>query len=71
MAKAPVPMLRTTAMVAPAALEEVVVGVDAAPDPEAVGVGPALLDEEETAAAVKFVGSILPQSASSVALQAA
>jgi len=62
---APVPNCCIGAMVAPAALEELVELVEApeAPDVEAVGVAPEAADEVVAETAVKLVGSICPQLA--------
>lgn len=55
---APVPKFRATAMVAAAALDEVLVGLpEAAEAPDAVGEEAALDELEVVAAAVKLVGS--------------
>lgn len=66
------PKFRIAAMVAAAAFEELLVALfPAAALPVPVGVELAVADEEEVVAPVKFVGSRWPQSAFSVASQAA
>jgi hypothetical protein len=69
-ANAPVPKFRAGAMVAAAALEELLVALVPAPDPVAVAVE-LVLGDELLAVAVKFVGSRWPQAVCSVDLQAA
>lgn len=69
-ANTPVPKLRMAAMVAAAALEEVLVALLPPAVPEPVGVGPAL-EVELTESTVMFEASNWPHWDCSVALQAA